>query len=734
MRLALSLVITLWLAVTAAAFWGLAQPEVDALENSNSLRLLERAVERNDVSVEQPNSFSKLVHTSKDFGQLDPGNYRDAVLTPVQWRRVQLLLAQFVSAENQVGANVFEYEPIAGGGVRAVGFEARGFSYRNPFTRERPVAVSVNSLLDSVPGRQRWVLNSRSLTLILDDSSPFPESRLDLATLPDGRVVRAAKAFTLKWRGQSIRVSLAPRPASVAGPRASTVRLEQTTGNGSISTQQLEEHDYFIFAHDTFVASSRSSGSAGATTPLLAQKKINGRFEPLEIGGDATTPLLGGYGGGLLASVSNPEVTGVTVTLDPDLQQAAHDLLSREIDAIQQRSPLPRRRGSLTVIDSTNGRLLAQVGYSNPAAGGANTPYRRVRAARPKWASDPSTEVHMAGSTVKVLTVALGYLLFGNADAGLLPMSINDRAVQQAFHDSYGTEVGGPTLTTNGSLTQLAHRRFQEAGGPTRVTIESEVMLNRVFGVGTMTGKPPAVANQDSPTELLIPSSLTSHFDRDLANTYLQPQTSVLPMREAQSVGVFKNYSLGLQDARFTTLRLASILATVATGKSVHPYLVAGVSTTAGASAVTVPHALIDVEIPGFDLEKRIQRMMDGMHAAMHKVLEPHQGTGSFYIPGANGNAIQLYLGADDPRTPDFDERLSRKDDFGKSGTADYGKGTLFQDSAFVYQHGKYSIAVWLEQGDQGTSTSGLDLLTIRHPAHRLVGQLLHFLESRDGR
>jgi membrane peptidoglycan carboxypeptidase len=87
------------------------------------------------------------------------------------------------------------------------------------------------------------------------------------------------------------------------------------------------------------------------------------------------------------------------------------------------------------------------------------------------------------------------------------------------------------------------------------------------------------------------------------------------------------------------------------------------------------------------------------------------------------------YLGNDDPNTGDIDEAKSRSGDYGKSGTADYGDPETFQDSLFVYRHGRYAIAVWMEHADRGEESHPGHRPFERHPAHKLTSQIVRLIE-----
>jgi membrane peptidoglycan carboxypeptidase len=78
----------------------------------------------------------------------------------------------------------------------------------------------------------------------------------------------------------------------------------------------------------------------------------------------------------------------------------------------------------------------------------------------------------------------------------------------------------------------------------------------------------------------------------------------------------------------------------------------------------------------------------------------------------------------DDPDTAEDESRL-RKGDFGKTGTADYGDIDQYDDSVFVYHHGRYVISVWLERADGNG---------VVHPANDVVDRIVRFIDRMDVR
>jgi cell division protein FtsI/penicillin-binding protein 2 len=196
-----------------------------------------------------------------------------------------------------------------------------------------------------------------------------------------------------------------------------------------------------------------------------------------------------------------------------------------------------------------------------------------------------------------------------------------------------------------------------------------------------------------------------------------------------------RNHALGAEEARFTTLRLAAILGTAGTGKVLRPYLVEAITELDGTVVQAEKDSVRDIDASLKDLTHHRAKMMAGMTEALQKVLLPG-GTGSFFIEAKDGKseARRQYLALDDPDTI-FNEARRGHSDYGKSGTADYGKPLKeepkkLQDSLFVYRHGRYLIAVWLEQADRGGE--GEHKAWDRHPAHKLTHRLVQLIEALE--
>lgn len=732
----------LWAAMAVAMVAGLARSET-ALPDRNALYLLERGIQRGDIQIYQPNRLEKLSVRISPYDSLALPDYRvaarpDVRLDEHQWQRVHQLVARFVAAENQAQAQVFQLESRPGQPVGVAGFDAKLFEYQNPFAnaalRNTDRAVIDGSSVGSAAG---WSVLGPGFLLTLNPSAPTPEVVIDLNSADGSPACQAAQRAVLVKGEHRIRVAVGQPPVRT-GPepgRRSRVVLQLSRQDSTGTWGQpavLDGGEYFVFGGETYTAFDHAAPRApGAESGvhLMFSKSVNGRsirYQPL---GSATSNLLGvgggGYADGLDGAIRHDAVSRVQLSVDPEFQFCAWRLLDRELATINALAPLPRRRASVTVLDMETGGVLAQVGLPSRALP-EETDRRRIRVPAEMAYRDPATEAHMSGSTVKVLSVGLGYLLFGHARSQLLPASNNDLAIQQAFEDAYNAQVGAQTLDGSGRVTAAFRQRFGEAGGPGRVSPEFTRALQEVFRVSPVASANSPRARLAQPIEeAVVPQGLLRFFDQQRLRQNVFPETSRFPLLDAEMVGVFRNYSLGGQDTRFTTLRLASVLATVSGEKVFAPYLVSGVADRASHTYTPDPRAVSDIELPGVHGSGRFKAVMvAGMQSALHRVLLPG-GTGHFFAEQRAGGPLRRqYLGLDDPTTPQIREKESRAGDIGKSGTATYDDGKL-QDSLFLYRHGRFVVAVWIERSDLEAEKTFL-----RHPAHRFTHGFIQWLEG----
>jgi hypothetical protein len=447
--------------------------------------------------------------------------------------------------------------------------------------------------------------------------------------------------------------------------------------------------------------------------------------------GEATTNLLGARVQGRASffddAIRSENVSGVTLTIVPELQAGAYYLLRKSLEPIEIHPLGGRpRRGSVTVLDARNGAILANAGY--PGFDSRWAQGRKVIIGD-NLDRSPANERHMAGSSVKVLTVSAGYLLYGNAHNELLPFSNNMLAVEQAFQDAFGQELKAELIPPDAELTEPAKRRFAEVGGKNGVRREFVEVLERVFNVAPLVCSPCGAGTPPSCQtcfEKIVGSNFApAYFDEHHLMNGFYPDRSQFPVLSADSMSAFRNYALGAEESRFTTMRLAAILGTAGDGRIFNPFIVESVLTGDGKTVEDGGGGVGEMPSLANGIESRRNNMITGMRDALHQVVT--NGTGWFFKRQGNTVAKQ-FLGA----TP------GRESDYGKSGTAAYDEGR-FQDSLFVYRHGNYLIAVWLERADgnqyvEEAAEEAPHREFERHPAHGLVDRLLQLIDSLDAR
>lgn len=771
-----------WLGLLVPTFLSFTNGREPELTDTNTLRLLRRGIDKHLILIEQASPLQKLTASVEKFEKLNRADFvqippQSLVLDAQQWDRVERLVNRFVAAANQNRGAAFVYATLTDGTTYATDVLPTLFEYRNPFERvgatDRDAPMISSQTVDSQ--RHGWRVIGRDLALYLSPRTVHDEVTVNFEDAVGRGAFYAARHVVLRSSsGHAIRLSsgsaaLAPDRRSGATGRLVVERLD-AQGSPVGRPTSLDSGGFFVFGGQAFAVYSTQHSEAGVSgTPLLLSKLVNGSVQRVHLLGEATTNLLGLRAGeyprsldGLLA---DKDVTQLDLTLDPDLQVGAYLLLRRALEPVDARFALGRpRRGSVTILDLETGAILAQVGYPSYDP---NLTFERRR----KWIGkarirqNPSFEVHMPGSAIKVLTVATGYLLAGDSRAELLPKSLNNLAVYQAFQNAFAAPLN-VTLDLKAEVTPAAEKRFREVGTPQRVKPVFLQVLQQVFRVSPVI--PERQTGADDPRvvadlrEDLIPPNLAAFFlprpkveeavesaNGDDTQTgdegdnqepmdvpsllwsQFTPQTSRFPVLRAGSMHTFRNYSIGGQDARFTTLRLASILSIVASGRIAKPYIIESVTVGHGGGVRKAqPPAPTVIDFPWLDdVERRRIRMTAGTTSKLREVLLPG-GTGKFESPRLNGSWHDQYLAQDDPLTTDFDEHQSRLSDYGKSGTADYGKMKKFNDSAFVYRHGRYVTAVWLEQADPPGSEEGPQY---QHPAHRLTHYIVQMIEALEG-
>jgi hypothetical protein len=622
------------------------------------------------------------------------------------------------------------------------GFKEGEFKYINPFTTPPPETIGTPILASSRVGGQRrgWRIVSRGQVMFLRPEAPQEEAEVRIdGTTPAGMALVAQRFRLIAPDGSSLHLSLA-RSAGSSG-HTTTLQIEPFTSQGETQARPggYQSGRYFIWQGQAYaVYNAMTAAESNAASPqssnLIVTKWINGRLTRLQLLGEATTNLIGARLGGYLpyldGALKHKQVKQVILTIDPEIQSGAYFLLRNALTKIDGFDRIGRpRRGAVTVLDGETGGILALAGYPSYDADWADR--RRVLVDRGAVAQNPALDVHMAGSTVKVLTVGLGYLLFGEAQADLLPRSNNVQAVQQAFQDAYGVALAAPLHGADADLSDEAKKRFEQVGGKKNVLPDCMTALREVFLISP-TIKPDS---PDAAKEPIISSNLRRFFDEEKLQQECYPVTSRWPIQDTDSMSQLRNHALGAEEARFTTLRLAAILGTAGMGKVLRPYLVEAITELDGTVEQAEKDAVRDIDAPLKDLTHHRAKMMAGITEALQKVLLPG-GTGSFFIEAKDGKseARRQYLALDDPDTI-FSEARRGHSDYGKSGTADYGKPLKgepkkLQDSLFVYRHGRYLIAVWLEQADRGGE--GEHKAWDRHPAHKLTHRLVQLIEALE--
>jgi len=709
-----------WATAAALVFIGVTQGE-KRLEDPTAIALLDYGLSKGDIEIVQ-DSPDRPLEVRKFSALPSPAATRGAsgpAFDEERWARVRRLVRQFVAMANWGLGDPFIYERRADSAY-VVAFHAADFTYRNPFDSPgEPAPRAPIDTSSAVEGRRPgWRVIGRDMVLFLRSGARAePPVQLDYAS--SHGTCSVGGAFFLKGSGGAgLRLSIGS--SAVAEDRTTRLQVEAVAPDGRvIRRERVRDGESFVWAGESFLAHNTEARAAPA---LVLTKQVNGRMTRVHLLGEATTNLIGASVGGytpyLDGAIRHEAVGRLALTLDPELQAGSFFFLRNLLQKLDGNHPLGRqRRGSVTVLDLDTGGVLAQAGYPSFEPDRADN--RRVLVDRTAVWRNPAGEAHMAGSTVKVMTVAMGYLLFGHAMSELLPQSRNGPAIRQAFQDAYGVELTAPLDGDAARTTAESRRQFEELGGPRRVRADCLSLLRGVFLVT------PGL-REAGQRERLVGDDMLRFFNAQRLEEELYPQPSYFPVLDADSLDRFRHYALGTEEARFTTLRLAAILGTASTGRVIRPFLVESVLDPAGGlfkpQAGPFEEMNLPVSEPGFRRAKMLE-----ITSALRKVLLPG-GTGFFYT---DDDVIQ-YLGADKRDTPGVDESRTRAGDFGKSGTADYGKPEVFQDSLFVYRHGPYAIAVWLEHADGGEQPHPGHRPFERHPAHKLTDQLVSLIESLE--
>jgi hypothetical protein len=730
-----------WFAAGLAATVGILQHE-DKFVDTNTVRLLQFGGRHHDViDIRQTVDGEPLQSDIMGFEQVrtlygaELAKEPDVVLDEKQWDRVQRVVRQFTSAANWGLGAPFSYRMSADGVRHVIAFEEKDFQYRNPYAVAiTPKTTPVFSSYKVDSERSGWRVIGGQVEVFINERALATQAVISAREVAAGGVFAAKSAVFRNPDGSGVQISLSTTEhgnQSQQISRASELELTAIASHTQPSEQRpsrrLRAGDYFIW-NDVPIAifQVRPKSKDADIGNLIVTKRINGVLSRVHVLGESTTNLLGARMGGFETAfegaIKADRVERLTLTLDPELQFGAYNLLQHAISRIEARARRGAvRRGAVTILSAQNAQILAQVGY--PSFDPALVERRRVLINRDAVLQNPSRNPGLPGSSIKVFSVAAGFLLEGDAMADLLPFSDNQKAIKQAFQNAYGVSLNAPLTGREGAVTPEAERRFREVTAQTPVKKEFLDLMDRVFLLN-----PYHVNTQIGTPEQIVPSEFFPYLDQT-ALQQVYPAASHFPIRDAKTMAEVRFCALGLANTRVTTLRLASILLTVSEGRVVHPFLVESVIDKASKRMVEAQHSgLSDFEVPGRDLRANRVTMMQGEVQKLKDVLLPHRGTGFFYL---DSGRLQ-YLAQDDPETPGVGEQRRANRDFGKSGTADYGSTSPFQDSVFVYRHGSYVIAVWLEYADRGTETATADLPYLRHPAHKLTHNIVKLVESLE--
>jgi hypothetical protein len=739
-----------WLAAAIAISASLFGSE-PTLADPNMIALLRDAIEQNAVLIKQQSADQPLaVEFGDSVPALGPTIAQRRKVTKDQWERLVRTVNQYVATANWGLGDPFTYADDNAGGQAVTGFRPDEFEYTNPFTTPAPeiAKTPIRSSTELTIARKGWRVIGNGVTLFLSTSAPQDEVEVGFdGSTKEGTNLVARKFKLIAPDGAGIHFSIGS--SAIAGDKST--RLQVETFNSSDSTSQwsrkYQSGQYFLWhgkAFAVYEVSNRPSqpippntaAKIGESTNdiLVITKTINGRPTRIQLLGQATTNLIGARVGGYLpyldGSLRHDQVNQVTLTIDPELQYGAFYYLRNVLGKFDGHYGIGRSRtGSVTILDAENGQIRAFAGFPSYEADWAER--RRILINRDELLRrNPASEVHMPGSAIKVLSVSLGYLLFGDARSNLLPASEDDPAVRQAFQDTYGVALTEPLNPPLGKPTKAAEDRFAGVGGKTKVLSRSVQALREVYVVS------PTKEATDSTmplTEAIISPNLQAFFDEKKLSEGLYPVTSKWPIKDATSMNELWLYALGAGAARFTTLRLAAILATASSGKVIKPYIVESITNRSDTVLRANSDSVRDIELLWNGIESNVTKMTTDMPKALKNVLLPPVGTGHFL----RDEGKPQYLAVDDPTSVVNEEARRKGIDFGKSGTADYGdpppgENRKFPDSIFVYRHGRYVIAVWLEQTDKGGKYEKDIEGWNQNPAHKLVHRIVQLIESLE--
>lgn len=726
-----------------SALYGYFETESDMQDNER-IQLFNQAFKDGYIIIDQPGAGEPLQPSKvAEFVELqgsDPEKYGKE-----RWNQMRRQVLRFIAAVNQGLGDPFTYEE-QGGRSFVVGIVEQSLKYQNPFTvtRRQPITTPINSSEAVARRRPGWRVVSKNTVLYLKPEGE--QVTTNPASQPSQEIGGEFILTSAKNPGATLKLStegqgklqvlklLASRKAEDQTPSILTLRH-----GGYYVWDGLP---YAVFRTD-MIADNAGDATVG---DLVFTKNFNGKPLRVQVLGRATANLIGSPVGGetryIDGALKHEQVQRLILTIDSDIQTAAFNILRKRLEELDGQHPaasLKRGRyGALTVLDTSTGQVLAHAGVPgyDPEWEGS----RVVLANRYRLTLNNANLTHMPGSAIKIFTGGVGYLLYGEGTGTMLPRSINKYAIRQAFRNVYGGPMPPENIVENTSqadVTPQGEEYFKQFGNEKNLKNDFRSAINSAFFVREI--------NPDNPNrkdikdderkawrENLIPRDLDRYFDAKAKYDFF-PDSSRFPVAEANSLEIFRHFALGGNEAKFTTLRLAAILDTVTSGRIMHPFIVESVVDPAinnsDNRATYKPASVFDdfrVLLPNLEGANNgnIQKMSYEMTKFLQLVVngnpfEGRPGTGYYY----NSKGAQVFMTQDDSTTPE-DESTLRKDDLGKTGTADLGKvEQYFDDSIFVYKHGKYAIAVWLERADgQG----------VEHPANWVVDQLTRFIDKLE--
>ena len=646
---------------------------------------------------------------------------------------------RFVAAVNQGLGDPFEYKEVEDRSV-VDKIKENALRYHNPFEKKRigPVTTPINSSEEIARKRPGWRIVSKELVLFLrpgsdsinvDSGAQYACEVAGEFILTSKRVPDTTLKITTEGQGKLQVIKLESRGTS---PGKKPVEATRIHGEYFV----WDGRPFAVYRTDTVISNATDT----TVGDLVFTKMVNEKPLRVQVLGRATANLIGSPVGGETGAIDGALLPGksrrLVLTIDPEIQSATYFLLYsklRELDADHPSKLQRPRKGAITILDTNTGQVLAHVGapgYDPLWEGG-----RVILANRQRLIENPANIPHMPGSAVKVLTAGIGYLLFGDGTGEMLPASINKLAIRQAFRNAYGGPMPPENILDNTQdadvVIPTGEDYFRDNGGERRLRSDFIKVLNSAFYV--MHFKPEDYKffedNESVRKDLyehVALGDLANYFDASAKYDFF-PQRSRFPVKDADSLGLFRQYAIGGNETRFTTLRLAAILGTVSLRQLVRPFIIESVfdpAIKANDNRVSNKRADVfsDFRVVLPDIEGANNgndgRMSQEMERFLKAVCNKEPGTG-WYL---NSQNLKVFMTGNDPATAE-NENDTRQGDFGKTGTADNGKLDSFDDSVFVYKHGHYIIAVWMERA----SGNG-----VTHPAHSILNQVVRFIEKLE--